>query len=359
MLAGANAMTIVLMLLAGYSDRINPAVHSMMANVGLTFPLFFAANAAFLVFWLMAKPSRALLPVAGMLLAYSPARLYCPVNIPSTPPEGSIKVLSYNVCNYDMWDDISQPCPVAEYVVKSKADIVCLEEAGACYSKLNKVDSIYAAHYQYRDTTFAANGGDMLCLLSRYPIVGKEKIHYASDTNNSAAFSLKIGGDTVVVVVNHFESTCLSADEKRGFSDMVKGDVRNASAKRESRSLLHKLASASARRAPQADAVASYVAQCKGKSVIVAGDFNDSPISYVRRTVARGLTDCYVATATGPGISYRDKAIFVRIDNLMCSTDFTPYACKVDRTVKASDHYPIACWLKKNANAAKSEEKAR
>ncbi len=359
MMAGANAMTIVLMLLAGYSDRIDPAAHPMLANAGLAFPLFFAANAAFLVFWLMAKPSRALLPVAGMLLAYSPARLYCPVNLPSEPPEASIKVLSYNVCSYDMWNDTSQPCPVAEYVVESGADIVCLEEAGACNGKLRKVDSIYAAHYQYRDTTFAANGGDMLCLLSRYPIVGKEKIQYASETNNSAAFSLDIDGDTVVVVVNHFESNCLSADEKRGFTDMVKGDMRGASAKRESRNLLHKLAGASARRAPQADAVARYVAGCEGKSVIVAGDFNDSPISYVHRTVARGLTDCYVATATGPGISYRDKAIFVRIDNLMCSPDFTPYACKVDRTAKGSDHYPIACWLKKNANAAKSEEKTR
>ncbi len=359
MLAGANAMTIVLMLLTGYSDRIDPAAHPMLATAGLAFPLFFAANAAFLVFWLAAKPSRALLPVAGMLMAYSPARLYCPVNIPSAPPEASIKVLSYNVCNYDMWDDTSQPCPAAEYVVGTDADIVCLEEAGACEGKMRKVDSTYAAHYQYCDTALAANGGDRLCLLSRYPIVGKEKIHYESDTNNSAAFSLKIGGDTVVVVVNHFESTCLSADEKRGFNDMVKGEMRGESAKRESRNLLHKLGSASARRAPQAEAVARYVARCKGKSVIVAGDFNDSPISYVRRTVAQGLTDCFVATATGPGISYRDKAIFVRIDNMMCTPDFTPYACKVDRTVKASDHYPIVCWLKKNANAVKSEEMAR
>ncbi len=359
MLAGANAMTIVLMLLAGYSDRLDPAAHPTLANAGLAFPLFFAANAAFLVFWLVAKPSRALLPVAGMLLAYSPARLYCPVNIPSQPPRGSIKVLSYNVCNYDFWDDTSLPCPAAEYVVNSGADIVCLEEAGACEGKLRKVDSTYAARYQYCDTALAANGGDRLCLLSRFPIVGKEKIHYASDTNNSAAFYLKIDGDTVVVVVNHFESTCLSADEKQGFNDMVKGEMRGTSAKRESRNLLHKLAHATARRAPQADAVARYVARCGTKSVIVVGDFNDSPISYVHRTVARGLTDCYVATATGPGISYRDKAIFVRIDNMMCSPDFTPYACKVDRTVKASDHYPIVCWLKKNANAAKSEEMAR
>jgi len=69
-------------------------------------------------------------------------------------------------------------------------------------------------------------------------------------------------------------------------------------------------------------------------------------VSYVHRTIAKDLTDCYVATGNGPGISYHLNGFFVRIDNILCTDDFTPYRCHVDRSIKASDHYPIACWLK-------------
>ena len=38
MVAGANVATVVIMLLIGFSDRINPVEHSFWANVGLAFP---------------------------------------------------------------------------------------------------------------------------------------------------------------------------------------------------------------------------------------------------------------------------------------------------------------------------------
>ena len=64
-------------------------------------------------------------------------------------------------------------------------------------------------------------------------------------------------------------------------------------------------------------------------------------------TVSCDLTDCYAATGRGPGFSFNQQAFYVRIDNILCSNHFTPYNCKVDNKIKASDHYPIFCWLKK------------
>ena len=54
-----------------------------------------------------------------------------------------------------------------------------------------------------------------------------------------------------------------------------------------------------------------------------------------------------MASANGPGISYHLSGFFVRIDNILCSDDWKPYACKVDNSIQSSDHYPIVCWLKK------------
>lgn len=340
--------TIVIMILVGLTDRVSPTAHPTLACLGLAFPLFIFINAAFLIFWLFVKPMRALIPAVGFVMAYGPMRIYTPLNLPQSPPEGAIKVLSYNIYNYFTWESADDPCPIADYILREDADIVCLVEASVFGEKERKLDSLYARRYHYRDSSSRGGGDDRIDILSRYPIVGKERIDYASGSNHSVAFRLKTGGDTITVIANHFQSIGFSQEDKSQFKQMVKGEVHHEEAKQESRRILRKLAEASAVRAPQADAVARYIDARPGESFLLMGDFNDSPISYTRRTLARRLTDCYVATANGPGISYHYNGFFVRIDYIMCSHDFTPYACRVDNTIKASDHYPVVCWVKRN-----------
>ena len=100
-------------------------------------------------------------------------------------------------------------------------------------------------------------------------------------------------------------------------------------------------------RAPQVDAVAKYIDNTP-YPVVLCGDFNDNPLSYSRKTLAEKLTDCYVSSGFGPGISYNRHGMFVRIDNIMCSDKWKAYGCKVDKSIHYSDHYPIYCWLKTN-----------
>lgn len=348
LIAGANIAVIMGMLAVGYSDRIDPAQHPLAASLGLLFPAFLAANVAFLVFWLMARKLWAAIPVAGLIVAYQPVRTYAPLNVPADAPEDAIRVMSYNVYNYTTWDEKAGNSEILEYLGRERPDILCLQEAGTSGRKREIIDSTLCAMYAYADTAKAADGGDETDVYSRFPIVRKEPIRYDSRSNHSAAFWLKTGrDDTTIVVVCHFETTGLSPEDRTRFHQMMKGDVRRDEAQRESRQLWHKLGQAAAIRAPQADSVAAFVERHRGESIILAGDFNDSPISYTHRRLARLLDDCYVATANGPGISYHYNAFYVRIDNIMCSDHWTPYACRVDNTIKASDHYPIVCSLKR------------
>ena len=138
-----------------------------------------------------------------------------------------------------------------------------------------------------------------------------------------------------------------SASDKGGFSRELK-DVNGR--RNQSESVHQKAddqADADTMQTAQADAVAEYIQQHKDKSIILMGDFNDSPISYVRRRIAQELTDCYVSTANGPGISYHYSGFYVRIDNIFCSDHWMPYDCHVDNSIKASDHYPVVCLLKR------------
>ena len=185
-----------------------------------------------------------------------------------------------------------------------------------------------------------------MSIYSKYPILSRERIDIKSKGNLSTAYKLYIEGKEVIVINNHLETTDLSVEDKQRFKLLMKGDMKTDTAEHTSKMLIRKLGEQTAKRAPQADAVARYISYNQGTPIIVCGDFNDNPLSYVRRTIADGLTDCYVSTANGPGISYHKAGFYVRIDNMMCSSDFKPYRCKVDNSIKASDHYPISCYFK-------------
>lgn len=347
-IAGANVATIVLMLLVGYSDRVNPAAHPVIGVVGLAFPVLLALNMAFLVFWLCTRKRWALIPFLGFVVGYGPVSVYCPLSMLRDAPDGAIKVLTYNVYNFHGWADDERCCEITDYIINQDADIVCLQEAEAPMKwRADCLDSIFAQRYPYRETTLSEGGGsDALTVLSKYPIVGHEHIEYASAFNHSEAYWLAIGRDTVLLINNHLESTALPQAMRQRFKTLVKGELDGDSMKTESKALVAKLAESTARRAPQADSVAAFIERHQGTPVILCGDFNDSPISYVRHTIARQLIDCYADTGNGPGISYHYNGFWVRIDNMMCSTHFTPYRCTVDRSISASDHYPVYCWLK-------------
>ena len=344
-IAGANVATILAMLAVGYADRIDPASHPLLANVGLAFPVFLLLNIAFLAFWLCVKKLWAAIPVAGLIVGFGPIRTYTPLNLPSEAPEGSVKVMSYNVFGFSTWQDVAQPSEILDYIVGQDPDILCMQEAIAGGRKQEIVDSTLRVSLPY----CARNDDHSTAIYSRYPIVRTEPIdYYTSNHNSSTAFFLKTGEhDTTIVINNHFEITGISLEQRSQFKAMLKGQLKKDSAEQESRALWRSLAESARIRAPQADAVARFIDSHPGKSIILTGDFNDSPLSYVHRRLADILTDCYVATANGPGISYHYSGFYVRIDNIMCSADWTPYACRVDNSIKASDHYPIICLLKK------------
>ena len=351
--AGANIATILVMLFVGYSDRFNPVDHTLLSTIGLTFPVFLCINIAFTAFWIIFSVRRVIIPLVGFIVCYAPVRVYAPLNINKALPDSTIKVLSYNVWTFKDWTDVSEPCRILDYLIEQNADIVCLQESGTIKVKRDIINKRMATLYAYSDTVKPSGSTDEITVFSKFPIVGKENINYESKNNHSAAFRLDVHGDTVIFIANHLESIGLSSDEKKSFKSMMKGKMEKDSVRSESQKLVHKLGMASAVRAPQADAVARYIRDHKGESIILCGDFNDSPISYTRRVIADELTDCYVASGNGPGISYHISGFYVRIDNIMCSDDWKPVRCVVDSKIKASDHYPIICWLKKRSDMDK------
>ena len=354
MVAGANVATVAFMLLVGYSDLLNPERFPAFCNAGLLFPVFLFLNLGFLIFWVVFRARYVLIPLLGFLVSFVPVRQYMPVNMKGDAPKGSIKVLSYNTWGFgNQTEDEDGVNICLSYLLEQNADIVCLQEAQPTGRNAEQIDSMLKPIYAYQDITVHPHGGNALMLLSKYPILSKELIPYESQGNMSVAYRLNINGKSVLLINNHLETTGLSIEDRQQFKKLVVGKLQVDTAEQTSKLLVVKLAEATKKRAPQAEAVARYIREHRGMSTILCGDFNDGPISYVHRTIAKNLVDCYVESSNGPGISYHRGGFFVRIDNIMCSEDWEPYECKVDDKIAVSDHYPIICKLKKRPKKQK------
>jgi endonuclease/exonuclease/phosphatase (EEP) superfamily protein YafD len=239
---------------------------------------------------------------------------------------------------------------VRDYLIDEKADIVCLQEDNDSWRRYC-FKQFQERGLQYNDTLVLCNDElsfNCLGIHSKYPIVRRERINYRTIGNNgSAAWWLKVNEDTVIVVNNHFEGCHLNEDDRRQYRQMLKGDMARDSVRAESQLLMVKLAEANAVRSKQIETVCQYVSQYLGRyPIIVCGDFNDNPISFSRHRMGKMLTDCFVESGRGVGLSYNQKAFSFRIDHIFCSADITPYQCEVDTKMDASDHFPMVCWLK-------------
>lgn len=351
LIAGANLAIVVLMLLVGFSDRIDPEQHPLLACAGMTFPIFLLANLLMLCFWTLFAWRKLWIPVAGFILAYVPINIYMPVRAMESPPDDALKLVSYNVCGYgstitqgDHFDSIFS------YLRHQQADIICLQEDNDTW---RSADDRFAEHFAHNERVRICSDETKLSnhigLHTRFPILRSERIDLTSSAcfNGAAAFYLQVGTDTMLVVGCHLENIHLDKKDREQYKEILKGNIKGDTAKTESKYLLGKFSDAMKIRAAQAKAIRQYIGEHRGNgAVIVCGDFNDTPISFARHTISEGLTDCFAASGRGLGLSYNQKGFNFRIDYILCSEDLTPYYCLVDSKIEESDHYPVICWLK-------------
>ena len=341
-------MVALLLLVVGYSDHVSPADHPLMGCVGMAMPIAIALNLGMLLLLLMICWRRAWIPLSAFVLAYVPIRTYIPLRFSSEPPAGCLKLVSYNVCTYGGNYRYDQALDtVTAYIMARQPDIVCIQEDVS--AKFNPVEK-WKDLMPYNDTVHVSPGIkeiNVVGIHTRFPIVRKERIDYTAKANGSVAWFLLVEHDTVIVINNHLESTHLTKEQRQSYTDVVNGDTKDRKLVEEQAfDLIEKLTESMVLRAPQADIVHQYIEAHAPYPIIVCGDFNDTPISYARHTIAQGLTDCYAEAGCGLGLSYNQKGFHFRIDHIFCSQHFTPYKCVVDSEMDASDHYPMLCWLK-------------
>lgn len=330
-------------LICAYSPVISPVQHPVWACAGLFIPIFIILNLCFVVFWAFVKWKLLIVPIAFFLLGWNSLISYCPLNLSSDSSGGEvIDLLTYNVMQMQRQKtaDGESVNPILDYIKESDADIVCLQEFPFNDSKIK--NSILKIYPYMRMCKF--NNINAVACFSKYPVKLIEEIKVNSKYNGSAAFRVEYKDKNIPVIVNHLESNKLDAHDKEVYTDMLKSPDENK-VKSGGKHLIKKLAEAMSIRGAQADVISEYIEKEYSPYMIVCGDFNDTPVSYVHNRISEKLQDAYIEAGNGPGITYNRNFLYFRIDHVMVGDAYRILECEVDDSMDASDHYPLRCKL--------------
>lgn len=354
----ASAVAVVLLWTSAASPYVSPETLSVASLAGLAFPFSLALTIAVLLLTLLLAPRRSWICLAGMLLCIGTIRNYVPVNLRSQPPRDALRIVSFNVYGWGKFPeravedaDGKRHNVLAQYIGSLEPDIAFLQEA------ISEDKFIYDHVLPEMHTKMYVDSIDMAfnvdypafnkaMLLSRFPIVKKQHIvrRYA---NGAAAFWLvPEPGDTIIAINCHLVSMGLNMNDRSGFSDMVK-DSEHQIDKKTTRTLLGKIVQAGRYRAAMVDEIAAFVEKHKDKDIILAGDFNDTPVSYAHGQLTRYLSDAFRCSGNGLGRSFNKDAMIVRIDHVLCSEGFKAYGFEVGPNLGVSDHNPVMGWLER------------
>ncbi|MFV0420019.1 MAG: endonuclease/exonuclease/phosphatase family protein [Dysgonomonas sp.] len=353
-----NILAIILLLLSILAWTIMPSKITIIAYLGLIFPIILFINIAYLILWLVFwRWKYAVVQLIVLACCWQPISTCFPIHFESkTLPENKIKILSYNVRGFNwLTGEEAEKNPILEYVLNSDADIVCFQEF-VVSTKKGKTNIISEAEmnnimkaYPYRSIIKIGQKKSSsyiygIACYSKFPILKTVKIPIESIHNGSVLHTLDIQGRKVTLVINHLESNRLTSEDKKLYKDFLKTRDRE-SFDEMAHTLQNRLGAAYKVREGQVNIIREYMDKQKNDATIVCGDFNDTPISYTYRTIkGNNLIDSYANTGLGQGITYHENYFWVRIDFIMHSPEFKSYNCTVDK-VKYSDHYPIWTYL--------------
>lgn len=336
-------MVVALLLLMVYVAPFVPAdEYWWMGIMALFYPSLFWINVVFVVFWAIKKKGYFALSFLMLLVGYKQFSKAVGFDFSDNQmgQNGHFKVCSYNVRNFDLHDFMTEKeyeKDFKNFFSQQQPDVICFQElfslvspSGYSYIDTLKKHFNYNHYYLHteEDSTEQYHG---ICILSKYPIVAKEKIdHYEMEgsKNGSVYADIRFPGQTIRVYSIHLQSVQL-------------GQGLDFKPAKSFEFLPQKLARAYNLRYRQLHVLMDNIEKSP-YPVVVAGDFNEPPMSYLLQKIKNDLDlkDGLLEAGVGYGSTVNSRFGLTRIDYILASSSLQLNDFHVERP-DLSDHLPL------------------
>ncbi|MFW6227785.1 MAG: endonuclease/exonuclease/phosphatase family protein [Bacteroidota bacterium] len=357
---GLNLVAIAVLLLSYTAAWISPETFWPLAFFGLAYPVFFFVNLLFVGYWLMFRKKLMLWSLITILLGGGLIGRHVQMKdqMAEDKIDDYLKVISYNVHSYNRrnWNEENQKNLTSQFVdffAEQKPDILCLQEH-LSYGESERIireqvrENAGLKYYYLKKYYNTHDNSQCVGIFSRYPIVryGMEQSDYRGKQRTFFVFAdLKLTEDTIRVYSVHLQSIRLN-DEYVLFTEepLPQDKEYQRIVKRNSMKMARKLKHAFEARAIQSGRLQDHVSKSP-YPVILCGDFNDTPTSYVYAQINRLLDDTYRKSGHGDSKTYSGKFPSFRIDYIFASEVFESANTQIVPK-EWSDHYPVITHLK-------------
>lgn len=346
-----NVLAVGALLLSYLASYLDPHTFWPASFFGLAYPGILVMNILFIIYWLIRLPQYSLLSGVAILIGWSVLLNYVgfrestAIQTPKSS-ETFIRIMTYNVHNFKQFGDKNDKFTkdqILDIIRKEQPDIICFQEfftrkKGEYNFEKLIGEILQTEHYYFKpsiDNGYEAIG---LAIFSKFPIVNKGNIQFAARMNwNEALFAdINTGKQTFRIYNVHFQSINFQPEDYQYLKKVTKEidtDVES------SRIIGSRLKRAFIKRSDQVKLIKAHTQKCT-IPYIVAGDFNDTPISYTVSTVSAGMKNSFREKGSGFGVTYNGEFPNFQIDYILTSPEFSiKNYLIVDK--KLSDHYPV------------------
>lgn len=239
----------------------------------------------------------------------------------------TLSVMSYNVRLFNAYEknpsaDISES--LSDILKTGQADIVCIQE----YYRESKFEF---ADYPYQFIHFKDSNNKLgHAIFSKFPFAHTGAFDFENSHNNTIYADVILGKDTLRVYNLHLQSLGILPSV-----EFIQEGNKDRLRKRMSRAFVMQ------------ETQMNYILAHKRTSpypVIMSGDFNNTPFSYVYRKLQNDMVDAFVVRGANIGTTYEFDGYPMRIDYILASDIFDIISFE---TIKKSfsDHFPIRATL--------------
>lgn len=338
---------------AFYGVQVSPEKSWVFGFIGYSIPLLLIAQGALLLYWLMRRSWKIIVPIVALLLGWQ--HVQSSVQVSANPEGDGLNVINYNVRVFNVYKHLHKINPQATdemigWLSQNSADILCLQEYYNDNSSplFNAEKRIKDGGFSYSHTAVNKRnriGAEFgIAIFSKHPIIHRGDVSFESGQENKAIFADIVydKNDTIRVYSVHLYSMKLQVD------DLIKEEGKRKKLSK-TKATFQQIKKGFIEHAKEADILKTHILSSP-YPVILTGDFNEMPYSYSYLTLKSILQNSFEMAGNGFGFTYRETPSFIRIDNQFSSSSFDILSHKVHKDRKYSDHYPVSVFYRLENN---------
>lgn len=347
----ANTIAAALLLFSYLAPYSNPQRYWLIAILGLAYQHFVIINVVFMLYWLMRQRLYALLSLVCIITGFKFMLLnyrFAPPAITDPPKHANvIKLIAYNVNRFNGYGTIDSGASrtgIIDMIKQEQPDIAAFEdykvirrEKGRIVNALKKAMNTnfyyFSSVYNKRSRDSSGN-----VIFSKYPIISSGPVVDSGVFATQAIFAdIKLPGGVIRVYCVHLQSIHIGNKKEyiNGKIDLAKTNA-----------IENGLVSAFVTRSRQVALIKQHMDEC-AYPYIIAGDFNDTPVSFAVNQLSKGLKNAFAEKGSGLGVTYHSWFPKLQIDYVFVKPQFKVLSFNIIKS-DFSDHYPITTNLSFN-----------